>query len=138
MRTIRCRWRAVAVTAACVAPLAACPGAFYDAATAIAYDIESHTARHTRAGTSTLVHVPKSGRGGCKDAYKVQFSRAAGLVVWCWAAGSTTQAVSSHATTYHLRFVDVPETIIVDKQRGESLAIEVARAAGKPAITAVR
>ena len=37
-------------------------------------------------------------------------------------------------TTYHLNFVQVPETIIVDKKRGEALSIELARGSGKPAV----
>src|SRR5882672_7531077 len=37
-------------------------------------------------------------------------------------------------TTYHLNLVQVPETIIVDKKRGEALSIELARGSGKPAV----
>jgi hypothetical protein len=128
------------LAAALVTPFTACSDFLADAATAIAYDIESHTGRFAAskaAAATTLVHVPKPNRGGCADGYRVQFSRASSLVVWCWAPGSTTQSVSSHTTTYHLRFVDVRETIIVDKQRGESLSIEIVSAPGKPLVRTV-
>ena len=124
------------LTALIMVPLTACVDFLADAATAIAYDIESHTERFARSGatTTTLVHVPKASRGGCTDGYRVQFSRAAGLVVWCWAPGSTTESVSSHITTYHLRFVEVSETIIVDKPRGEPLSIEITKGRHKPVV----
>jgi len=122
-----------------IAPLTACLDFLTDAATAIAYDIESHTASFARsnAAMATLVHVPKSSRGGCEDGYRVQFTRASSLVVWCRAPGSTAQSVSSHTTTYHLRFVDVSETIIVDKRRGEPLSIEIAKGPHKPVVRRV-
>lgn len=129
----------VAGLAVVAVSLASCFG-FIDAATAIAYDIEADAGRFARSGaaSATIVHTPMSSRGGCKDDYRVQFSRASALVVWCRAPGSTTATVSSHTTTYHLRFVDVPETIIVDKRHGESLSIDLARGAGKPVVAAVR
>ena len=127
-----------AVATALLTALAACMDFLTDAATAIAYDIEEAVGSGNGSATTTLVHVPKTRRGGCENDYRVQFSRDAALVVWCRAAGSSTESVSSHSTTYHLRFVTVPETLIVDKKKGESLSIELATAAGKPAIVAVR
>lgn len=59
-------------------------------------------------------------------------------MIWCCAPGSATETVSSHSTTYHLRFVEVPETTILDKKRGESLAIDLVRGGGKPMVAAIR
>jgi len=126
--------RAFAVLAA--AALTGCWVNLEDGATAIANDIESHV-KGAGSGTSLLLHRTSKKRGGCADAYKVQFSKDAGMVVWCYAPGSTTEAVSSHITTYHLRFVDVPETTIVDKGKGEPLQIEIERGAGKAVVRRV-
>jgi hypothetical protein len=122
------------LAAACAAALAGCRVNLEDGATAIANDIESHV----RGGSSLLVHRTTPKRGGCGDAYTVQFSKDAGLVVWCYAPGSATEVVSSHITTYHLRFVAVPETTILDKGKGEPLTIEIERGAGKPLVRRVR
>jgi hypothetical protein len=113
---------------------------FVDAATAIAFDIERQAGDFARSGAerATIVHVPASTRAGCKDDYRVQFSGNSAIVIWCRAPGSTTETVSSHSTTYHLRFVDVPETTILDKKRGESLAIDLVRGSGKPVVAAIR
>lgn len=59
------------------------------------------------------------------------------MVVWCYAPDSATEVVSSHGTTYHLRLVDVPETTIVDKQRGEPLSIEFEHGPGKSVVRRV-
>lgn len=135
-----CPWRRRAILAAVAACApAACADLLADAATAIAYDIEAHAARFVAsgAGESTLVHRPQARRGGCADAYRVQFSQAGGLVVWCRAPRDDSVTVSSHITTYHLRFVDVPATTIVDKARGEPLSIGFAKGAHKPVVARV-
>jgi hypothetical protein len=113
---------------------------FVDAATAIAYDIEREAGKFARSGAerTTMVHVPASTSAGCKDDYRMQFSSNSAIVIWCRAPGSTTETVSSHSTTYHLRFVEVPETTILDKERGESIAIDLVRGSGKPVVAAVR
>ena len=125
-------------TAALAVSIAAC-SILEDAATAIANDLEAGAGRFERStdAATTIVHVPSARRGGCADDYRVQFSRASSLVVWCYAPGDDTKTVSSHTTTYHLNYVDVPETIIVDKKRGESLSIELAKGAGKPVVKRV-
>jgi hypothetical protein len=112
-----------------------CLDFLYDAATALAADIQGHAKRVSRTAIS-FEHRPDPGRGGCADAYKAQFSANAGLVVWCYAPGGGTQVVSSHITTSHLPWVDVPNTLIVDKQRGEALSIELTpQGNGKPRLT---
>jgi hypothetical protein len=42
--------------------------------------------------------------------------------------------VSSHATTYHLRFVDVPEQTVLQKRAGEPVTIELQKTSGKPIV----
>ncbi len=128
--------RGAAVLAALIC---ACGDAFTDAATAIAFDLEAAAGpfEQSSAAVTTIVHVPSARRGKCADDYRVQFSRASALVVWCGAPGNPSETLSSHTTTYHLIFVQVPETIIVDKKRGESLSIELAKGPGKPAIERV-
>jgi hypothetical protein len=131
--------RARALPLIAALPMLANCDALTDAATAIAYDIEAHAARFAASGeaTSTLLHVPQARRGGCADTYRVQFSQAAGLVVWCRAPGSATGTVSSHITTCHLRFVDVPATTIVDKSKGEPLSIAFEKGPGKAVVVKV-
>jgi len=45
---------------------------------------------------------------------------------------------SSHTTTYHLRFVDVPQTFKLDKGAGEPTIIDLAKENGRVVVTAVR
>jgi hypothetical protein len=128
----------IAAAAALGAALCACH-VLDDAATSIAYDIEAGVGRleHSSDPALTSVHAPTASRGDCADDYKVQFSRASALVVWCYAPGDPEKVASSHTTTYHLNYVDVPETTIVDKKRGDPLSIEIAKSPGKPVVRRV-
>jgi outer membrane lipoprotein-sorting protein len=120
------------------APLWAC-SVFFDAATSIADDIETGAKRLERSSDSelTIVHTPKRSRSDCADAYRVQFTRDSLIGVWCYAPDDPTKVVSSHVTTYHLNYVEVPETTIVDKKRGEPLSIELVKTSGKPVVKRV-
>jgi hypothetical protein len=111
----------------------------FDAATSIADDIEtgSKQLRSSSDSELTIIHTPQVSRSDCADAYRVQFSRDSLIAVWCYAPDDPTQVVSSHTTTYHLNWVDVPETTIVDKKKGESLSIELVKGAGKPVVKRV-
>lgn len=111
-----------------------------DAATRIAYDIESgvDAFRRSNAKTYEIRHVPQGMPDGCSEAYTVQFSANSSLVIWCKesAGGKIT---SSHTTTYHLRFVKIPTTFKLDKAAGEATIIELARNEdGDVIVTAVR
>ena len=120
---------------ALVAVLWACT----DGATRIAYDIESGVAafRRSEAKTTSIRHIPEARPDGCADAYTVQFSASSALVIWCKKPdGSGVQ--SSHTTTYHLRFVDVPQTFKLDKGAGEPTIIDLAKENGRVVVTAVR
>jgi hypothetical protein len=110
-----------------------------DGATRIAYEIESGVAafRRSDAKTASIRHVPEARPDGCAGAYTVQFTASSALVIWCKNPdGSGVQ--SSHTTTYHLRFVEVPRTYKLDKGAGEATIIELAKENGRVVVTAVR
>jgi hypothetical protein len=124
--------------AGCLA-LAALLGACTDGATRIAYDIESGVAAFQRSGAVryTIRHVPERMPDGCGEAYTVQFSANSSLVIWC-KQSSDGKVTSSHATTYHLRFVKVPRTFKLDKAAGEATLIDLAKQDGSIVVTGVR
>jgi hypothetical protein len=126
------------IRAACLA-LAGLLSACTDGATRIAYDIESAVEAFQRsdAATHTIQHVPERMPDGCGDAYTVQFSASSSLVIWCKRSGSG-EVTSSHATTYHLRFVKVPRTFKLDKSAGEPTIIELTKADGSVIVAGVR
>jgi hypothetical protein len=108
-----------------------------DGATRIAYDIESAVTafQGSNAKTYSVKHVPKSLPEGCAGSYAVQFGANSSLVIWCKNSG---KVISSYSTTYHLRFVKVPQTFKLDKAAGEATIIELARENGAVLVTAVR
>jgi hypothetical protein len=110
-----------------------------DGATRIAYDIESNVAafNRTNATASSIKHTPEPSPEGCNGPYKVQLSERSSLVIWCKNADSS-KITSSHTTTYHLRFVDVPRQFIVDKSAGEALFIDVEKQNGKVVVVGLR
>jgi hypothetical protein len=67
----------------------------------------------------------------------VQFSKASALVIWC-EDSKTGEVTSSHTTTYHLNFVKVPKTYVLDKKAGDPLVIELTKTNGGIAVTDVR
>lgn len=110
---------------------------FTDAATRIAYDIESATKELGHEGDRyTLYHAVPSRRGECDGPYKVQFDEVGALIVWC--KDEAGEVVASPGTSYHRRFVDTPETYILDKAAGETLVVELERRDGRAVIVDVR
>ncbi len=109
-----------------------------DGATRIAYEIEAAVADFQRSSdqTRTLRHEPKASPEGCADAYTIQFSAASSLLIWCKPAIGG-KATSSHTTTYHLRFVKVPKTYLVDKAAGKPTFIELKKEGASVVITNV-
>lgn len=109
-----------------------------DAATRVAEDIEESAKKLDQPGASeyTITHVPKSWPEGCDGDYTLQLSQASSLLVWC--KDASKKATSSHTTTYHLNFVDVPETFIVDKHAGEPAYIRIEKRNGKATVVGVR
>jgi len=126
----------------CAAAALACAGltGCSDGATRLAYQIEAETAALARSGASrvTLVHQPARRWGnGCAEAYKVQVDQVGALIIWCLDSrtGATT---GSHSTSYHGRFVESPQTWIVEKKAGESLYIDLEKGRDKARVVAVR
>ena len=89
--------------------------------------------RRSSASTYTLVHRPKASPEGCAHDYTFQLSQQSSLLVWC-KSSSGDKNVASHATTYHLRFVDVPEQTVLQKRAGEPVTIELQKTSGKPVV----
>lgn len=118
--------------------LASCGDLFTDAATRIAYDLESASEElGSREGVRyRLEHRTPSKRGECDGPYKVQLDQVGALIVWCYDSSGNT--VSSHSTSYHARFVDTPKTWLVDKAAHETLIIELERRDGRAQIIDVR
>jgi hypothetical protein len=106
----------VALTAGC--------DAFTDAATRIASDIEAGAGRlGQEAGARySILHNTPSKSGECTGPYKVQIDKVGALVIWC--KDESGKTVSSHSRSYHARFVDTPQTYILEKPAGSTLTIE--------------
>ncbi len=96
--------------------------AFTDAATRIAYDIE--------AGAG---HLGKEAGARYSIRHKTKVGM---LVIWC--KDETGKTVSSHSTSYHARFVDTPQTYILDKPAGSTLTIDIERRGSRAVVTSVR
>jgi hypothetical protein len=109
-----------------------------DAATRLAYDIESGAGRlgKQEGAKHSIAHSMPSKSGECTGPYKVQLDKVGALVIWCKDAAGRT--VSSHSTSYHARFVDTPRTYILDKPAAATLTIEIERRSGRAVVTDVR
>jgi hypothetical protein len=109
-----------------------------DPATRLAYDLEAGTGRLGReaGATYSVQHNQPSKSGECIGPYKVQLDKVGALIIWCNDAFGNT--VSSHSTSYHARFVETPQTYIVEKPAGTALTINLERRIGQPVITNVR
>ena len=110
-------FRTVSAAALAVLLLNACT----DGATRIAYDLEKNASAFSKstATQTTIRHLPERSPDGCGAAYTVQMSANAALLIWCKdAIGGTT--TTSHATSYHLRFVQY-------RKRGWSIRPRVSR-----------
>ena len=109
---------------------------FTDPATRIAYDIERATKRMSRHDDKiTLNHKEPSKRGECEGPYKVQFDKVGLIAIWCF--DENGKIVSSHTTSYYARFVDTPQTWIVEKKAGEMLVIDMELHGERAVITGV-
>jgi hypothetical protein len=112
-------------------------GFFTDAATRLAYDLETAAGRVGPAdGANTRWCTAYRRVGECVGPYRVQVDRVGAIIVWCKDAGGST--VSSHSTTYHTRFVDTPQTSIIDKPAKDSVVFELERRSGRVVIAVVR
>jgi len=60
-------------------------GCFTDAATRIAYDIETaaKSVGHSENSQFILAHRTPSKKGECDNSYKVQLDKVGALIIWC-------------------------------------------------------
>jgi hypothetical protein len=65
----------------------------------------------------------------------VQLDKVGALIVWCKDAAGNT--VASGSTTYHSRFIDTPQTYILEKPAGSTLVIEIERRNGRAVVVNV-
>jgi hypothetical protein len=128
--------RMIWITAAAIAA-SACDFAT-DPATRLAYDIEAGAdlLGSEDGATFNIRHVTPSKSGECTGTYKVQLDKVGALVIWCKDAAG--EMVSSHSTSYHARFVETPQTYLIDKEAGETLTLELGRRGTRAVIVDVR
>ena len=110
-----------------------------DAATRVAYDLEAGVKRFRKAPTvaATVEHSPKATPEGCPGGYTLQLSEESALLVWCQDS-IAGPSVSSHTTTYHLNYVDVPRTLIIHKGRGQHVWFDLAKDGDRIVVTGLR
>ena len=108
-----------------------------DSATSVAADIENGVGRLGRAegATHVIVHEAKARAGANVRSITVQFDKVGALIVWYYDAEG--KVLESGSTSYHSRFVDTAETIIVDKPVSSALRIELQRRNGRAVVTRV-
>jgi hypothetical protein len=109
-----------------------------DAATRLAYDIEAGTSRLGKeAGAKySIEHKTPSKAGECAGPYTVQLDKVGAIIIWCRDAAGKT--VSSHSTSYHARFVDTPQTFILEKPAGGTVTIDLERRDDRAVLVSVR
>jgi len=105
-----------------------------DPATRLAYDIERGASRLPQedGARHTVEHRAPSRSGECEGPYTVQLDKAGALIIWCRDAAGAT--VSSHSTSYQSRFIDTPQTRILEKPAGATLNIDLERRAGRAVV----
>lgn len=106
-----------------------------DPATRLAYDIEAAVGllAGDEGARYTVYHRTPSKTGECEGPYKVQLDRVGALIIWCHDAAG--QTISSHSTTYHARFVDTPQTYLIDRPARATLTIELELRRGRAVVT---
>ena len=111
-------------------------GCFTDAATRLAYDIESGVNRMNRQNEArySIRHTPAES-SECPGPYTVQLDKVGALIVWC--KDTAGNVVASGSTSYHARFIDTPTTFILDKPAGSTLAVDMERRAGRVVVADV-
>ena len=109
-----------------------------DAATRLASDIEAGESRLGREGGASysIQHHTPSKPGECIGPYTVQLDKVGALIVWC--KDDSGKTVSSHSTSYHARFIDTPQTYVLEKPAGSTLTIDIERRGSRAVVTDVR
>lgn len=105
-----------------------------DEATSLAYELERGVRQLDGKDGSTqiVVHDAKSRAPSNVRSLTVQFDKVGALIVWYKDAAG--KVIESGSTSYHSRFVDTPETIIVDAQIESPLSIELHRRSGRAVV----
>lgn len=109
-----------------------------DPATRLASDIEAGADRlgNEDGANHTVHHATPSKSGECTGPYKVQLDQVGAMIIWCKDANGET--VSSHSTSYHSKFVETPQTFLLDKNVGEALVIDLERRGSRAVVVEVR
>lgn len=109
-------------------------GCLTDPATRLAYDIERGASQlpHEDGARHTVEHRTPSKAGECEGPYTVQLDKVGALIIWCRDAAGAT--VSSHSTSYQSRFIDTPQTWILEKTAGTTLNIILERRGGRAVV----
>jgi hypothetical protein len=131
---------------AAIVALALSTGACTDAATRVAHDIESGTrGLASREGARVEIpHDPRRWPEGCAGSYILRIAKGAAgnlghnnfriqpdsgsLSVNCYGSSGN---LTGWTTTYHLRFVDVPKAVEIEKKADEVVLIEVEHRSGR-------
>jgi len=123
----------VSISILAVLCLAGC-SVMEDAATSVAYDLERGVRQlgSKEGSTHIVVHDAKARAGADVRSLTVQFDKVGALIVWYKDEAGTV--IESGSTSYHSRFVDSPETIIVDAQIESPLSIELHRRNGRAVV----
>lgn len=110
---------------------------FTDSATRLAFDIERGIGGLGRRDGDEyiIVHRPTLRTPGGDGRVRVQLDKVGALIVWYTAADGTV--LESGATSFHSRFVDTPQTWIVERAEGMEFAIRVQRRSGRAVIIGV-
>jgi hypothetical protein len=111
--------------------------AFEDTATSLANDIERQVKYlgGTDGSTYVITHNAKARATANARLITVQFDKVGALIVWYKDADG--KVIESGSTSYHARFVDTPNTIIVDKSIDSPLQVEVQRLGGRAIVARV-
>jgi hypothetical protein len=110
---------------------------FEDAATSLAGDIEK-SVRHlgdSEGSVYVVRHDAKARATAKARLITVQFDKVGALIVWY--KDSDGNVIESGSTSYHSRFVDTPNTIILDKSIDSPLQVELQRLGGRAVVTKV-
>jgi hypothetical protein len=104
----------------------------------MAYDIEAGAGRLGKENGArySIQHHTPSKAGDCAGPYTVQIDKVGMLVIWC--KDDAGKTVSSHTTSYFARFVDTPQTSILEKPAGSTLTIDIERRSGRAVIVNVQ
>lgn len=108
-----------------------------DAATSLAADVEDGAGRLGAAEGSTRIvtHDAKSRASREARTITVQFDKVGALIVWT--KDGNGKVLESGSTSHHARFVDTPETIIVDRPIDSALKVELVRRGGRAVVARV-